>query len=98
MPDRRSPRPRVEAFHLSWDGRRRFCILHTPPEGSARDRTIVYAPPFGEEMNKSRRMAALQARALATAGWAVVQVDLLGCGDSDGEFADASWGRWVDDI
>jgi exosortase A-associated hydrolase 2 len=88
----------VEAFHLSWDGRPRFCILHTPPEGSAQDRTIIYAHPFGEEMNKSRRMAALQARALAKAGSAVLQVDLLGCGDSDGEFADASWSRWVDDI
>ena len=48
-------------------------------------------------MNKSRRMAALQARSLAEAGYAVLQIDLCGCGDSDGDFADASWEAWLDD-
>lgn len=59
---------------------------------------MVYAHPFAEEMNKSRRMAALQARALADAGWAVLLPDLLGCGDSDGDFGDATWAAWVDDL
>ncbi|MCK7493610.1 MAG: alpha/beta hydrolase [Comamonadaceae bacterium] len=49
-------------------------------------------------MNKSRRMAALQSRALAAAGFAVLRVDLLGCGDSAGDFGDATWPRWVDDV
>src|SRR5688572_27133869 len=49
-------------------------------------------------MNKSRRMAAVQARAFADAGWAVLQIDLFGCGDSAGDFADATWQRWVDDV
>ncbi|HZF80788.1 MAG TPA: hydrolase 2, exosortase A system-associated, partial [Rubrivivax sp.] len=49
-------------------------------------------------MNKSRRMAALQARALAAAGFDVLQMDLLGCGDSSGDFGDASWAAWVDDV
>jgi len=49
-------------------------------------------------MNKSRRMAALQARALAEAGCAVLQIDLLGCGDSSGDFDDASWEDWVQDV
>jgi len=43
-------------------------------------------------------MAALQARAFAQSGWTVLQIDLLGCGDSDGELADASWNSWVDDV
>lgn len=59
---------------------------------------VVYVHPFAEEMNKSRRMAALQARALAQSGYAVLQIDLLGCGDSSGEFADAAWSDWVDDV
>jgi exosortase A-associated hydrolase 2 len=54
--------------------------------------------PFAEEMNKSRRMAALQSRMLAESGFAVLQIDLYGCGDSAGDFADASWARWVDDV
>jgi len=59
---------------------------------------VVYVQPFAEEMNKSRRMAALQSRALAEAGYAVLQVDLHGCGDSSGEFHEASWESWVDDV
>lgn len=76
---------------------RRFAVLHRPaaavPAG-----LVVYVHPFAEEMNKSRRMAALQARALAGAGFAVLQPDLLGCGDSDGEFSDATWQDWTADV
>lgn len=43
-------------------------------------------------------MVALQARALADQGWQVLQIDLLGCGDSSGDFADASWQAWIDDL
>jgi exosortase A-associated hydrolase 2 len=49
-------------------------------------------------MNKSRRMAALQARALSEAGISVLQIDLFGCGDSEGDFGDATWSRWIDDV
>lgn len=49
-------------------------------------------------MNKSRRMAALQARRLAAQGCTVLQVDLYGCGDSDGEFGDARWDIWTHDV
>lgn len=59
---------------------------------------MLYIHPFAEEMNKARRMAALQARALAAAGYDVLQIDLLGCGDSSGDFADACWQAWQDDI
>ena len=59
---------------------------------------MLFVPPFAEEMNKSRRMAALQARALAANGWNVLQMDLFGCGDSDGEFAEADWQQWLTDI
>ena len=49
-------------------------------------------------MNKSRRMVALQSRALADRGFSVLQVDLYGCGDSDGDFGEADWSQWRDDI
>jgi uncharacterized protein len=79
----------------------RFCLFY-PPAGDE-DRPdckglVLYIHPFAEEMNKSRRMAALQARALSSAGFAVLQIDLLGCGDSSGDFGDASWGAWVRDV
>ena len=91
---------RVEAFFLSMDGERRgrrFCLFHPPLGGSPRA-SFVYVHPFAEEMNKSRRMAALQARALSRAGCAVLQIDLLGCGDSSGDFGDATWNDWVEDV
>ena len=75
---------------------RRFA-LHHRPAGPPRG-LVVYVHPFAEEMNKSRRMAALQSRALAEAGFAVLQLDLMGCGDSDGELLDASWAQWVADV
>ncbi len=59
---------------------------------------MIYLHPFAEEMNKSRRMAALQSRALAAVGYDVLQIDLLGCGDSSGDFADASWQVWLEDV
>jgi len=59
---------------------------------------IIYVHPFAEEMNKSRRMAALQSRAMAQAGYAVLQIDLLGCGDSAGDFSDATWSAWQEDV
>ena len=43
-------------------------------------------------------MAALQSRAMAAAGYDVLQIDLLGCGDSSGDFADASWQAWREDV
>ncbi|MCV2355507.1 hydrolase 2, exosortase A system-associated [Paucibacter sp. B2R-40] len=75
----------------------RFCIFHAASDGPVRGR-VVYIHPFAEEMNKSRRMAALQSRALATAGFSVLQIDLYGCGDSSGEFGDAGWDDWVTDV
>jgi exosortase A-associated hydrolase 2 len=76
-------------------GGQRFC-LHHAPRGAPRA-NIVYLHPFAEEMNKARRVAALQSRAFAADGCAVLQIDLLGCGDSSGDFGDASWHHWVDD-
>lgn len=89
----------VESFFLSVGGRSRFCLYHPPAPSSAAQRgAIVYIHPFAEEMNFSRRMAALQSRALAAQGYAVLQIDLLGCGDSAGDFSEAGWSVWVADI
>lgn len=74
-----------------------FCIYLAPAEGTPHA-GILYLHPFAEEMHKSRRMAALQARAFARAGYAVMQLDLTGCGDSGGDFGDATWDIWQNDV
>lgn len=78
------------------DGSRRFALFY-PAQGEPRG-CLLQAHAFAEEMNKSRRMVAEQARRLAAAGWSVLLWDLHGCGDSDGDFSDASWQGWVDEL
>jgi len=74
----------------------RFGLYHAP--AAPLRGALLYLHPWAEEMNKARRMAALQARALAADGWAVLQLDLHGCGDSAGDFGDASWESWREDV
>ncbi len=86
------------AFFLPVDPGSRFCIYHAPANRGGPGCGVVYVHPFGEEMNKARRMAALQARRLSATGCGVLQIDLLGCGDSTGEFVDARWQVWKRDV
>lgn len=85
-------------FDLAPDERPRLYLHHTPPVGVPLRGAVLYVPPWAEEMNKSRRMAALASGRLAGDGWSVLQIDLLGCGDSGGDFSDATWVAWTDDV
>lgn len=78
------------------DGSRRFAVFFAA-QGLARG-NLLQAHALAEEMNKCRRMVAQQARRLAAAGWNVLLWDLHGCGDSDADFADASWQGWCDEL
>ena len=88
--------PGPQAFFLPAASGQRYCLYHEArgvPQGM-----VLHVHPFAEEMNKTRRMAALQARALAAEGLAVLQIDLFGCGDSSGDFEEADWQTWIDDL
>lgn len=88
----------AEPFFLKADYGDRFCLYHLPhPDRECRG-GFIYVHPFGDEMNKARRMAAMQSRSLAAMGFGVLQMDLFGCGDSSGEFADARWNIWKQDL
>lgn len=80
------------------DSGQRFALFHPVASGVDKRGAVLYIHPFAEEMNKSRRMAAMQARALAALGFEVLQLDLLGCGDSRGDFCDATWDAWLQDL
>jgi exosortase A-associated hydrolase 2 len=91
-------RPVVQSGSLIASGAgRRLRIVSEPADRELRG-TVVFVHAFAEEMNKSRRMAARMARLLAGDGWRVVQRDLCGCGDSSGEFAEATWSDWLADV
>lgn len=91
-------RPPAHAFFMDMQPGQRFCLYHPVAADTKIRGTVIYLHPFGDEMNMSRKMAALQAQALAAAGFAVLQIDLYGCGDSSGEFCDARWDIWKSDI
>ncbi len=86
----------IEPFFLDSPRGPLFSLKLSPAECGPKG-CVLYLHPFGEEMHKSRRMAAVQARALAAAGYVVLMPDLTGCGDSHGDFGDASWQAWRED-
>lgn len=96
------PRPAdqgpAQAFFLPAQPGQRFCLLHPPSGGDRAADGVLHIHAFGEELNACRRSAALLARTLAAHGLAVLQIDLLGCGDSSGDFADANWAVWQNDL
>lgn len=91
-----APSVELDAFFLQG---RRFSsfLVHLWPTASEVRGSVLFLPPFAEEMNKARRMAALQARLFAARGYRVLLLDPTGCGDSTGDFGDADWEDWLHD-
>lgn len=75
---------------------KRFLVLQDPAVRPAE--AVLWVPPFGEEMNRCRRMMAEAGRALAEAGFASALLDLGGTGDSEGEIADFTLDDWLGDL
>ena len=90
--------PRVEPFFFDAEPGTRFSLYHAPNPQVAPRGAILYVHPFAGELSRTRRMAALQSRAFADLGYAVLQIDLFGCGDSCGEFNAGRWRIWHDDL
>ena len=92
-----SPEPFVPLFLDGADGPL-FCIHYPPAAGRVPRGALLFVPPFAEEMNRARRMVALQARRLADLGFHVLLLDLYGTGDSAGDFGEARWEGWLADV
>lgn len=69
-----------------------------PPGDRLPTAWVLHLPAFAEEMNKSRHMVSWQARQLALQGYGVLVADLFGTGDSEGDFSDADWVCWKQDV
>ena len=69
------------------DGLRLFGMAHLPDEARA---GIVFCHPFAEERKSAYRAMVEAARAFCEAGIAVLRFDYRGCGESEGEFRDAT--------
>ncbi|MET0081751.1 MAG: hydrolase 1, exosortase A system-associated [Sedimenticola sp.] len=75
-----------------------FVSLYPAQCSSLDNKWVLHLPAFAEEMNKSRKMVSSQARELSQRGVTVVIPDLYGTGDSAGDYRDANWQAWRDDL
>lgn len=78
--------------------RRLFALQFNAAPDVAFRGIVLHLPAFAEEMNKSRAMVASQARSMANQGYTVLVPDYFGTGDSSGEFSEANWTVWLEDM
>ena len=83
----------MQPMFLPGPSGRLHVVLHAPAEG-APSGAVLFVPPFGDEMNRSRRMVAETARAMACIKLEVLLMDPFGTGDSEGDYGQATWSRW----
>lgn len=70
----------------------------TQAAGAQNTDLLLLVPPFADEMNNARRMYSALCRALLEQGISSLMFDLYGTGDSEGEFGQADWQIWLDDL
>jgi exosortase A-associated hydrolase 2 len=83
--------------HLFFEsqGRQLFAVLFLPdPEIPATEGRVICSP-FAEEKKSSQRMLVDLAGTLAAGGRPVLLFDYLACGDSEGEFKEATITIWI---
>jgi len=86
----------VQPYFLQGPNGAIFVNLFASDGGAGR--AVILAPPFAEELNRSRHVMAAAARALAARGVACIIPDLYGTGDSAGDFGDGTFDGWLGDI
>jgi len=88
----------VEPFFLDSPDGPLYAIYRGPAEGVKPRGNLLCCMPFNEEMNRCRSMVTLQAQTLAARGYGTLLLDLLGTGDSAGDYRDGRWQTWVDNL
>ncbi|MEO5822089.1 MAG: alpha/beta fold hydrolase [Vicinamibacteraceae bacterium] len=74
-----------------------FGVFHEPPAPASKS-AFVFCHPWGEEKLWAHRVFVSFARALAADGHPVLRFDLMGNGDSDGEFSDSTLQTALSDV
>lgn len=74
-----------------------FTLLKSSLTQAANKSVVLVVPPLAEEMNKSRHMFSLLAERVSPFATTVL-FDPSGTGDSQGDFAAATWAIWLDDL
>lgn len=87
----------VHAF-FDANGRRLYAVLHHVENRARTCSGVVLVHPFMEERQDAHPFIKDFAVRLAAKGHPCLRVDLSGCGDSGGEWSDATVAQWLDDI
>ena len=88
----------IEPFFLEAPSGPLFAVHHRPANRANERGQVLCVPPFNEEMNRCRSMMTVLAKSLAALGFGTLVLDLYGTGDSAGEYRDARWPTWLDDV
>ncbi|HEU4627063.1 MAG TPA: hydrolase 1, exosortase A system-associated [Steroidobacteraceae bacterium] len=88
----------LRALLLDGRGGARLALYYAPIGAPHPLGDMLFAPSFGEEMNRCRAMVSMQARALAAIGIGTLVLDPYGTGDSAGEHSEATWEQWREDL
>lgn len=92
------PTPPPMGFYLPGQAGDLFAMYYRPNPIVTERGDVLYIHPFAGEMASSRNVIAAISRELASAGFGVLSIDLFGCGDSNGDFREARWEIWRDDL
>ncbi|MGA8765360.1 MAG: hydrolase 2, exosortase A system-associated [Candidatus Sulfotelmatobacter sp.] len=92
------PMPPPMGFYLPGQAGNLFAMYYRANESVPEAGDVLYVHPFAGEMAASRNVIAALSRDLARMGFGVLTVDLFGCGDSSGDFREARWEIWRDDL
>jgi exosortase A-associated hydrolase 2 len=88
----------IKPFYIKASKGKLFALYIFGSLGQKPEQAVIYFPPFAEEMNKARRMMTLMSYHAALLGYGMLSIDLYGTGDSEGDFFDARWEIWLDDM
>jgi exosortase A-associated hydrolase 2 len=89
---------RLQGFHITSSAGNLAAIYRRPNDDIRHVEDLLFIHGFGHELFNARPVAAYVWRRLATEGIGVLSIDLPGCGDSDGDFGDATWEKWLSSV
>lgn len=87
----------LRPFFFTSQGARLFGCFH-PAKEPAHALGVVVVHPFMEERQDAHAVLFDLARNLASAGFPTLRFDQYGCGDSEGEWDDATVSHWLTDV
>ena len=88
----------IEPLYFGSNGHRLFGIYHPPHKSPAHNIGVLLCQPIGKEYILAHRALRRLAERLSLLGLHVLRFDYYGCGDSSGEFTEASVDHWISDI